>query len=89
MKPVALVQRAVENSTARGALVLDTCAGGGSTLIACHLSGRLAALVELDPRYADVIARRWQEHTGDVPRRVVNGGEPVAVSFVDAHSAAA
>jgi DNA modification methylase len=89
MKPVALVERAVENSTARGALVLDTCAGSGSTLIAAHRTGRLAALVELDPRYADVICRRWQEHTGDVPRRVVAGGEPVPVSFTEAPPAAA
>jgi DNA modification methylase len=89
MKPVALVSRAIENSTARGALVLDSCAGSGSTLIACHRTGRTAALVELDPRYADVICRRWQEHTGDVPRRVRDGAEPEPVSFTDAPSAAA
>lgn len=67
MKPVALVQRAIENNTRPGGLVLDLFAGSGSTLIACSLSGRTAALVELDPKYVDVICRRYQEHTGVLP----------------------
>lgn len=67
MKPVALLQRAIENNTRPGALVLDPFAGSGSTLIACYASGRRAALVELDPRYCDVICRRYQEHTGTKP----------------------
>ena len=67
MKPVELVERALRNHSEQGALVLDPFAGSGTTLIACHRSGRLAALVEKDRGYADVICRRWEEHTGVVP----------------------
>lgn len=66
-KPVALPVIALENSTQRGELVLDPFGGSGSTLIACHRTGRRAALIELDPRYVDVICRRYQEHTGTIP----------------------
>jgi site-specific DNA-methyltransferase (adenine-specific) len=90
MKPVALVERAIENSTAKGGLVLDTFGGSGSTLIAAHRTGRVAALVELDLRYADVICRRFQEHTGVVPRRERDGDlQPVEVSFTAEPAAAA
>lgn len=78
MKPVDLVQRAILNNTHAGALVLDPFGGSGSTLIACHHAGRVAALVELDPVYVDVICRRWEEHTGIVP---VRDGE--ATSFLE------
>jgi DNA modification methylase len=64
MKPVALVERAVLNSSRRGEAVLDPFAGSGSTLIACEKTGRIARLVEIDPQYADVIVRRWQDFTG-------------------------
>lgn len=67
MKPVGLLQYLLCNSTQPGDLVLDTFGGSGSTLIACHTTARVARLVELDPKYADVILRRWMEHTGDVP----------------------
>jgi DNA modification methylase len=67
MKPVALVQRALENSSDRGHLVGDAFGGSGTTLIAAHVSGRVARLLELDGRYCDVIARRYQELTGDLP----------------------
>ncbi|MCW1000661.1 site-specific DNA-methyltransferase, partial [Streptococcus anginosus] len=50
-------------------IVLDLFGGSGSTLIAAHHRGAQARLVELDPRYVDVICRRWQEHTGSIPRR--------------------
>lgn len=69
MKPVALLCMLLDRSTRVGDLVLDTCAGSGSLLIACHGTSRRAALTELDPRYADVICRRFQEHSGVVPRR--------------------
>lgn len=69
MKPVALVERAVRNHTDPGEVVLDPFAGSGSTLIACHRAGRAAALVELAPRYADVVCRRWEDHVGLPPRR--------------------
>ncbi len=64
MKPVELVQRAIENSSKSRDIVLDCFGGSGSTLIACEKTGRAARLVELDPKYCDVIVRRWQEFTG-------------------------
>lgn len=69
MKPVELIARLVENSSRAGDLVLDPFGGSGSTLIAAHGTRRRAALVELDTAYADVICRRYQEHTGVVPLR--------------------
>ena len=66
MKPVALVERAIRNSSKTRDIVLDPFGGSGSTLIACARAGRQARLVELDPRYCDVIIRRWQEWTGEV-----------------------
>jgi DNA modification methylase len=64
MKPVALIQRMLANSARRGAHVLDPFAGSGSTLIACETLGLRSHMVELDPRYADVIVARWQNLTG-------------------------
>jgi DNA modification methylase len=64
MKPVALIEQALANSSRAGDLILDPYAGSGSTLIACEQQGRCACLVELDPCYVDVIVRRWQDHTG-------------------------
>jgi DNA modification methylase len=64
MKPVALVQRAIRNSSKTRDIVLDPFGGSGSTLIACEKSGRQARLVELDPKYVDTIILRWQEFTG-------------------------
>jgi DNA modification methylase len=86
-KPVALLERLIERSTRRGGLVLDTCAGSGSTLIAAHGTTRRAALVELDPAYADVICRRWHEHTGITPV-LVQGDvrDPVAFAREEAVS---
>jgi site-specific DNA-methyltransferase (adenine-specific) len=65
MKPVGLVQQLIENSSKSGWLVLDTFAGSGSTLIACVNSNRRCKLMELDPKFVDVIIRRWQEYTGE------------------------
>ena len=64
MKPVELVERAVRNSSKTRDIVLDPFGGSGSTLIACEKAGRRARLIELDPKYVDVIVRRWQEFTG-------------------------
>jgi DNA modification methylase len=69
MKPVALVQHMLTNSCPAGGTVLDLFGGSGSTLIAAHHMGAQARLVELDPCYVDVICRRWQEHTGQLPER--------------------
>ncbi len=60
MKPVSLVEHAIRNSSPPGGLVLDPFAGSGSTLIAAENIGRRAWLVELDPRYADVILARYE-----------------------------
>ena len=73
MKPVALVERMVANSSPRGGLVVDVCGGSGTTLIASDRLGRRCNLMEYDPRYADVIIRRWQELTGGVAVHAVNG----------------
>jgi DNA modification methylase len=67
MKPVALIVRALQNSSNHGALVLDPFGGSGSTLIACQDSGRVARLVEVDPTYCDVACLRYQQHTGQLP----------------------
>ncbi len=64
MKPVALCERAIKNSSKHGEIVLDLFGGSGSTLIAAEKSGRTACLVELDRHYCDVIVRRWPEFTG-------------------------
>ncbi|MBC8165497.1 MAG: site-specific DNA-methyltransferase [Bryobacteraceae bacterium] len=64
MKPVELVERAIRNSTVSGGIVLDPFGGSGSTLIACHKAGRRARILEVEPKYVDVIVRRWQEFTG-------------------------
>ena len=64
MKPVALIEACLRNSSAGEALVLDPFAGSGSTLIACHRLGRRAFLMEIDPRYCDVIRERWRRFTG-------------------------
>jgi DNA modification methylase len=66
-KPIALPTKAIENSAPKGGLVLDPFGGSGSTLMACEYTGRKGRLIELDPKYVDVICRRWQEHTGSLP----------------------
>jgi len=64
MKPVELVERAIRNSSIPGDTVLDPFGGSGTTLIAAEKSGRKARLMELDPKYCDVIVRRWEEFSG-------------------------
>lgn len=63
-KPVELIEQALSNSSKGGDTVLDVFGGSGSTLIACEKTGRHARLMELDPKYCDVIVRRWEEFTG-------------------------
>jgi site-specific DNA-methyltransferase (adenine-specific) len=74
-KPVELVERAISAASNSGDVVLDPFGGSGSTLIACHQTGRVARLMELDPRYVDVICRRFQEHTGILPIAESTGRE--------------
>jgi DNA modification methylase len=63
-KPVALIERAIQNSSKGGDIVSDLFGGSGSTMIACEKTGRTARLMELDPKYCDVIVKRWQDFTG-------------------------
>ena len=79
MKPVELVERAVRNSSKTQDLVLDPFGGSGTTLIACEKAGRRARLIELDPKYVDVIVKRWQDFTGKEAKRATDGAK-----FVDA-----
>lgn len=64
MKPVALVERMLLNSTKPKDRVLDVFGGSGTTLIAAHKNNRLGYICELDPKFVDVIVRRWQEFSG-------------------------
>jgi len=73
MKPVELVERAIRNSSRPGNVVLDPFGGSGTTLIAAEKSGRMARLIELDPKYVDVIVRRWQDWTGKQATRESDG----------------
>jgi DNA modification methylase len=66
MKPVALVERAIRNSSKTRDLVLDPFGGSGSTLIGCEKAGRQARLIELDPKYVDVMVQRWQAFGGGI-----------------------
>ena len=79
-KPVALLVEILNRWSPIGSQVADPFAGSGTTLIAAHDSGRIASLVELDPRYVDVICRRFQEHTGIVPILEATGEE---IFFLD------
>ena len=73
MKPVELVERAVRNSSRPGDIVLDSFGGSGTTMIASEKSDRKARLIELDPKYVDVIVRRWQEYAGAQATRQSDG----------------
>lgn len=69
MKPVELIAYALGNSSAKGATILDPFGGSGSTLLAAEQTGRRACLMEIDPRYCDVIVTRWERFTGQVAIR--------------------
>ena len=72
-KPVEVPERAIRNSSRPGSLVLDCFGGSGSTLIACERTGRVCRVMELDPKYCDVIVRRWQDWTGQKAQRADDG----------------
>jgi DNA modification methylase len=63
-KPVALAEKAFGNSSKSGDIIIDLFGGSGSTLIACEKQNRHARLMELDPKYCDVIVKRWEDFTG-------------------------
>ena len=64
MKPVALIEYQLLNNTKGGDVLLDSFGGSGTALIAAEKNGRIARLMEIDPKYCDVIVRRWQDFTG-------------------------
>lgn len=78
MKPVALVQRMVEASSREEAVLFDPFGGSGTTLITAEKTNRRAFLLEVDPKYVDVIITRWQDFTGREAR------SPTGTSFADA-----
>lgn len=65
MKPVKLFDYQIQNNTKGGDVVLDLFGGSGTTIIACEQDGRCARVMELDPRYVDVIIDRWEKLTGE------------------------
>ena len=73
MKPVALVARAIQNSSPPGAIVADFFGGSGTTMVAAEQLGRNAYLCELAPVYCDVIIKRWETLTGGKAELI--GGE--------------
>lgn len=79
MKPVALFEYQMLNNTKGGDIVLDSFGGSGTTIIAAEKNGRVGFAMELDPKYCDVIVKRWQEFTGKQATHVETG-----VNFNDA-----
>ena len=71
-KPLALCRRAIKTSTCEGGCVLDVFGGSGSTLIACEQLHRKAYVMELEPRWCDVIIKRWESITGEKAVRISN-----------------
>lgn len=69
MKPVELVEQALGHASKKGDLVLDLFGGSGTTMIASEKSGRSSCLMELDPKYAQVILERWEKYTGKKAHR--------------------
>lgn len=70
MKPLALIERALENSSRPGDVVLDLFLGSGSTLIAAERTGRVCRGLELDPHYASMVIARWEAFTGKKAEKV-------------------
>ena len=75
MKPVALLVRAIRNSSRPGETVYDPFAGSGSSLIAAETTDRTAVAMEIDPRYAQVTLERWSALTGRQPALVADDGD--------------
>ena len=70
MKPLPLIERAIENSSKPGDLVTDMFLGSGSTLIACERTGRTCFGIEIDPNYASIVLMRWEAFTGLVAEKL-------------------
>ena len=75
MKPVALFEYQMLNNTKGGDIVLDLFGGSGTTMLAAEKHGRHACLMELDPKYCDVIVKRWEEFTGNTAQLLTEVAE--------------
>jgi DNA modification methylase len=73
VKPVALIADLIRDCSKRNGIILDPFGGSGTTILAAERTGRIARLIELDPRYVDVTVRRWEKITG-VPARHARSG---------------
>jgi DNA modification methylase len=73
MKPVGLFEYQMLNNTKGGDMVLDSFGGSGTTMIAAEKNGRVSRLMELDPKYCDVIIKRWQDFTGKIATHAETG----------------
>lgn len=82
-KPVALITRAIENSSKTHGIVLDPFGGSGSTLIACEKTGRVARTMEFDPTFADVIVQRYADFCKKNDRQwcVIKNGEDISAVY--------
>lgn len=77
MKPTSLIARLIENSSRAGWIVLDPFGGSGSTLIAAEATGRAARLIELDPKFCDVIVKRYLQTTGKRDVSLLRDGKEI------------
>lgn len=82
MKPVALFEYQMLNNTKGGDIVLDSFGGSGTTLLAAEKHGRYARLMELDPKYCDVIVKRWEDFTGKTAKLVTAHAQPSELETV-------
>lgn len=79
MKPLKLLARLIKNSTKIGQVVLDNFGGSGSTLIACEQLNRVCKTIELDPKYADVIIKRYLKFSNAEQVTVIRDGKSIVV----------
>ena len=87
MKPVALLKYPILNSSMSNSVVLDPFGGSGSTLIACEQTGRVCHMIELDPKYCDVIVRRYIEQVGDTESvKVIRDGQTFSFDELEARN---
>ena len=80
MKPVPLMAYPIKNSTMSNGIVLDPFLGSGSTLITCQQLGRRCYTMDLDPKYADVIVKRYMKFTGATQVEVIRDGKKIVVT---------
>ena len=72
-KPIAFIEKALKNSSKSEDIIIDTFLGSGSTLIACEKTNRSCYGLELDPKYCDVIIKRWEDYTGQTAQLLERG----------------